>query len=76
VSVNLVDASGTVIASYAKEPRRGDSPTSTWVPDAQLTDAIVLTVAKEVAVGNYRLQISVRDDVGKSIFIEPIQVVE
>ncbi|MCX7840390.1 MAG: hypothetical protein N2559_13205, partial [Anaerolineae bacterium] len=61
VIVQLVNPDGAVVASYAREPRQGKSPTSAWQPGELIVDAIVLPVQPETPIGTYRIEIGMVD---------------
>ncbi|MBI4789467.1 MAG: hypothetical protein HY782_20750 [Chloroflexi bacterium] len=58
VFAQLVDRDGKIVAGYDSEPRKGQSPTTTWEPGRLNADAIVLPVGADVPPGSgYKLQL-------------------
>lgn len=89
VSVQLIDSKGNRVAGYDKEPKHSRSPTSTWLANDLVSDAIQFPVA--VPPGTYRLSIGLYDPgtsetlyllavdgkkLGDKIMIEPVNIVE
>ena len=81
VGVSLVDANGKRVTTYAKEPRRGLSPTSTWMPGQTILDAIQLPVPIDLPPGAYHIEITLFDaanpsSANTSVIIEPVNVLK
>ncbi len=91
VFVHLVDQNDRVVASYDKEPRRGNTPTSTWVPEERIVDAVQLALPPAVPAGRYRVEVGlynaasgqrvgIVESMGQTtidhILIEPLSIVE
>lgn len=79
VGVSLIDSSGTRLSTYTKEPRRGQSPTSTWTPGQLIIDAIQLPVPADVTPGAYRIEITLFDAAKQAtgnsfVTIEPVNI--
>lgn len=81
VAVSLVDATGKHVATYAREPRRGQAPTSTWQPGQTILDAIQLPVSPDAPPGVYRVEIALVDaakpaTASARVIIEPVRITE
>jgi hypothetical protein len=60
VFAHLLDDQGNILASHDSQPRRGAAPTSSWVPNALIVDAIILPVTPDTPAGkNYRIEVGV-----------------
>ncbi len=58
VFTHLVDRDGNVLSGYDSQPKRGNAPTSTWKPNDQIVDAIVLPIEPDAPVGDgYRVEL-------------------
>lgn len=84
VSAELMDEQGRTVAKYAKAPRRGDAPTSGWIPGDQVVDVLQIAVSPETT-GTFRLELSLVDpgtlqrvplknSAGDKIVISPVSV--
>ncbi len=92
VFAHLVGGGDQIIAGADRQPRGGNPPTSTWRPDAMLSDAVIVPIPSDAPIGkDYRLEIGLYDlstlqrlsIVGKDgqlitdkFVVEPIQIVE
>jgi hypothetical protein len=60
IFAHLVDAQGKILASHDSQPHRGAAPTSSWVPNALIVDAIILPVTPDTPAGkNYQTEVGV-----------------
>jgi hypothetical protein len=57
VFVHLLDSSGRLRFQQDNAPRDGNYPTSIWRPGEIIPDGYTLTVPKEAAAGNYRVEV-------------------
>ncbi len=57
VFVHLMDQNGAVVAGYDKEPRRGNAPTTTWLPEDRIVDAVRLPLPAGIPAGRYQLEV-------------------
>lgn len=57
VFVHLLDQNRKLVAGYDKEPRRGIAPTSSWVPEEQITDAVQLSLPPGLTSDHYSLEV-------------------
>lgn len=89
---HLVDEKGEIVAGSDSQPRKGKVPTSSWSPNQQVVDGLVLPITDEVmAKKNYRLEIgwyylptmerlgltdSTRRMITDHLVIEPFNVIE
>lgn len=74
VFVHLVDQHGQMLAGYDSEPRKGDAPTSKWLPNRLIVDAIVLPIPAETPLGNdYRLEVGMYylPTMQRLVFVDP-----
>jgi hypothetical protein len=79
VGVSLIDSSGKSLSMYLKEPRRGQSPTSSWTPGQIILDAIQLPVPADALPGAYHVEITLFDAAKPStgnlfVTIEPVNI--
>ena len=91
VVAQLIDTNGKVIAQCEQTPRRGQAPTSAWLPGTPVVDAIQLPIPNDALPGAYRLEIALYDAVTRQrvaivdargsamtdrVVIEPLRVLE
>lgn len=63
VVIHLLDGKKGVTAQYESAPRRGSAPTSSWLPNELVADAILLSVPGDATPGTYHLSIALFDPV-------------
>ncbi len=89
---HLIDRDGKIVSQYDSQPRKGQLPTTQWVPMLPVTDAILISVGSNVPLGSgYKLQVGLYDSktagrlfvtdgqgqpVTDTITIEPFSIIE
>ena len=92
VSVDLLDAQGTLVSSAERALRRGDAATSSWIAGRPAVDAVVVPIPADAPLGDtYSLQVGLVDPAtrqrstipaadgrapGHTIRIEPFRIVD
>jgi len=63
VFVHLLDSAGNVRAQVDSPPQNGTRPTNTWQPNEIIKDPYRLALPKDLAPGEYRVEVGLYDPV-------------
>ena len=61
VFVHLINAQGQTVAGFDSSPRQGDAPTSSWRPNALISDGRIIPIDKSIPPGEYQLTVGLYD---------------
>ncbi len=71
VFVHLLDSTGNVRAQVDSLPQNGTRPTNTWQPNEIIKDSYRLTLPKDLAPGEYRVEVGLYDPASsKRVLVE------